>query len=554
MGGSRIPPPPEAVDPGQSMGEYLFGTDFGNAQGITDPALQNRLLEAEQRYRPEYAALELADIGTYAKGTPGGKDNPAYKRLEAQLAGLEAGEGGVSDAQARKIAESTVGTPPSKTKTIPGNPRARFGKDRKDKIVPNPDYEKQIKEYNKEVKQIADSLGGNRESQIASVKEQMKQLEGQEGQAGLFDLLEDQSRMAGDLQREQLGLQRADDVSALQEFAPQVVEAYREADPYSTGLAEEATKRAMDSRLMDKGQELLGSELRGASAEERALQSSGLSNINAKREAASAAERELNKMGMSLSDLSPTEQEAMLSGRGMEFASSTGELSALEKRRAQQSSRASSVARGRGMDQSAVYGEMQNRMAEELNKREREIALGSGLLGQESEMRLARLGRGADALTRAEAMDAQRRAEQLRRQSFGASALGQSEAMDAQRRAYLLQQQQMGANLIGSADQQLQGAFGLNRQLAGDVGNTILGRPSAAINLGSQSLQSAQQNAAAQAGPNLFDSNAGYNAALQQRGQDISYQGAQAQANASNSSGVMGLVGALGGGFLAGRG
>ena len=551
MGGSRIPPPPEAVDPGQSTGEYLFGKDFGSAQGITDPALQNRLLEAEQRYRPEYAALELADIETYAKGIAGGKDNPAYKRLEAQLAGLEAGEGGVSDAQAMKIAQSTVGTPPSKTKEVAG--RSTFGSNSGPKTVPNPDYEKQLQEYNNEVKQIADSLGGNRESQIASIKEQMTQLEGQEGQGGLFDLLEEQSRMAGDLQREQLGLQRADDVSALQEFAPQVVEAYREADPYSTGLAEEATKRAMDSRLMDKGQELLGSELRGASAEERALQSSGLSNINAKREAASAAERELNKMGMSLSDLSPTEQEAMLSGRGMEFASSTGELSALEKRRAQQSSRASSVARGRGMDQSAVYGEMQNRMAEELNKREREIALGSGLLGQESEMRLSRLGRGADALTRAEAMDAQRRAEQLQRQSFGAGVLGQSEAMDAQRRAYLLQQQQMGSNLIGSADQQLQGAFGLNRQLAGDVGNTILGRPSAAINLGSQSLQSAQQNAAAQAGPNLFDSNVGYNAALQQRGQDISYQGAQAQANASKSSGIMGLVGALGGGFLAGR-
>ena len=64
MGGSRIPPPPEAVDPGQSMGEYLFGKDFGSAQGITDPRLQERLLGAEQRYRPEYAALELAEIGS----------------------------------------------------------------------------------------------------------------------------------------------------------------------------------------------------------------------------------------------------------------------------------------------------------------------------------------------------------------------------------------------------------------------------------------------------------------------------------------------------------
>ncbi len=401
MGSSRIPPPPETIDPGQSMGEYLFGTDFGNAQGITDPALQNRLLEAEQRYRPQYAALELADIGTYAQGIAGGKDNPAYKRLEAQLAGLEAGEGGVSDAQAMKIAQSTVGAPPSKTKTIPGNPRARFGKDRSDKTVPNPDYEKQLQEYNNEVKQIADSLGGNRESQIASIKEQMTQLEGQEGQAGLFDLLEDQSRRAGDLQREQLGLQRADDVSALQEFAPQVVEAYREADPYSTGLAEQQTAMANDLYQRSQG-------------------------------------------------LNP-EQQRLVDQQALGMAQSQGRVT----------------------DQSAIAGQ---------------------LLGRESYL------------------------SGLRSQAAG---MGQQ-------------------------------AFNQNRQLAGDVGMTILGRPSASINLGSQSLQSAQQNAAAQAGPNLFDANAGYNAALQQRGQDISYQGAQAQANASKSSGIMGLVGALGGGYLGG--
>ena len=37
--------PPPQKDAGQSMGEYLFGKDFkSNYQGITDPALQNRLI------------------------------------------------------------------------------------------------------------------------------------------------------------------------------------------------------------------------------------------------------------------------------------------------------------------------------------------------------------------------------------------------------------------------------------------------------------------------------------------------------------------------------
>ena len=504
MGGKGSPPPPEAVDPGASMGEYLFGKDFGSAQGITDPKLQERLLGAEQRYRPEYAALELADIGTYARGIPGGKDNPAYKRLEAQLAGLEAGEGGVNNEQAMKIAQSTVGEPPSQTITQ----ETRRGSIE----VPNPDYEKQLQEYNNEVQQIADSLGGNRESQIASIREQMTQLEGQKGQAGLFDLLEEQSRMAGDLQREQLGLQRADDVSALQEFAPQVVEAYRAADPESTRLAEMASARAgQGTGLGARGEELLASQV----------------------QAASAAERQLQEMGMTLGDLSPTEQEALISGRGTEFIQSTGELSPLEKRRAQQSSRQASLARGREMGQGSFYDEMLARQAEELNKQERQVALGSQLIGQGAEMRGTRLGQGAGMLEGSEALAAQRRLEQLQRMELGGKFIGQEEGIQTGR--------------FGQA-------FDMNRNLAGDIGNTILGRTSSAINLGSQSLQSARENAAAQAGPNLFDANAGYNAALQQRGQDISYQGAQAQAGASRSSGIMGLFGALGGGFLAGRG
>ena len=52
---------PDPIDPGKAMGEYLFGSDFGKAEGITDPLLQQRLIEAERTYRPQYTALELAD-------------------------------------------------------------------------------------------------------------------------------------------------------------------------------------------------------------------------------------------------------------------------------------------------------------------------------------------------------------------------------------------------------------------------------------------------------------------------------------------------------------
>jgi hypothetical protein len=52
---------PDPIDPGKAMGEYLFGSDFGRAQGVTDPILQNRLIEAERTFRPQYTALELAE-------------------------------------------------------------------------------------------------------------------------------------------------------------------------------------------------------------------------------------------------------------------------------------------------------------------------------------------------------------------------------------------------------------------------------------------------------------------------------------------------------------
>jgi hypothetical protein len=133
MGGKGKAPPP--VDPGKAMGEYLFGQGFTGYQGVTDPRLQERLIAAEEEFRPRYAELELQDIASYARGVD---ETP-----------------------------------------------------------------------------------------------------------GVFDLLEEQSRRASELQREQLQLQREADVEAIEEFAPQVVEAYRTADPYSTALADAAQQQAL---------------------------------------------------------------------------------------------------------------------------------------------------------------------------------------------------------------------------------------------------------------------------------------------------------------------
>jgi hypothetical protein len=176
-----------------------------------------------------------------------------------------------------------------------------------------------------------------------------------------------------------------------------------------------------------------------------------------------------------------------------------------------------------------LYDEMLARQAEELNKEERQVALGSQLLGQEAGMRGARLGQGAGMLTTSEGLAAQRRAEQLQRMQLGAGFIGQEEGIQSGR--------------FGQA-------FGMNRALAGDAGNIILGRPSAAIGLGQQTLGQAQAGAAGPMGPQLFDPNVGINMAMQNQANQFGLLGAQAQADASRRSGFMGALGAIGGGLL----
>jgi len=395
MGGSSSPKSPPPIDPGKAQGEYLFGKSFrGSYDGITDPRLQNRLIDSESTYRPQYTALELNDINVMATGLKGGTESRRYKELEATLAGLEAGES-LTDDQARAFALSAAGPAPAKYRVQSANSRFRRKAGTVD-LTRTAKYKEELQVYEAKVDDLSRAIGGGRESSMAAVRAEMEQLAEAPDTPGLFDLLEQQATRAGDLQREQLGLQRESDVGALQEFAPQVVDAYRDADPYSTGLAEQQTAMADDLYQRSQG-------------------------------------------------LNP-EQQRMADQQALGMAQSQGRVT----------------------DQSAVA---------------------SQVLGRENYL------------------------SGLRSQAAG---MGQQ-------------------------------AFGMNRQLAGDVGMTILGRPSSAISLGGQMLGQAQQGAAQPMGPQLFDPNAGINMALQQRGQDITFQGMQAQANASKSAGIMGAAGSIAG-------
>ena len=88
MGGKGKAPPP--IDPGESMGKYLFGQDFESFGGVTDPRLQERIIGAEEQFRPRYAALELQDIATFARGLEGREAGEGYSEQQSKVRDLEA--------------------------------------------------------------------------------------------------------------------------------------------------------------------------------------------------------------------------------------------------------------------------------------------------------------------------------------------------------------------------------------------------------------------------------------------------------------------------------
>ena len=69
------PPAPAPIDPGKSSIDYI--------NAMADPALQAKLLQSEQTYRPEYNKLELADINQLMYGAEG---QQGYLGLSADAA------------------------------------------------------------------------------------------------------------------------------------------------------------------------------------------------------------------------------------------------------------------------------------------------------------------------------------------------------------------------------------------------------------------------------------------------------------------------------------
>ena len=232
MGLFKPDPPdyPDPIDPGESAIEYL--------KAMSDPALQRQLFQARETYDPKYAQLEFENIRNVLMGPEAGEVvNPEIAYYDQRISELQDTLAQTSDENFFSKMEGLFS----------GFVGAKSAQD-----VTRADVEARIAELQSERSGLAPTIT-------------------QRG-GGLFDLLGEASSRAFTQQQEQLGLQRGADVEALLKYAPQIVEGYRGADPYSAGTADR--QREMSERLYESAKGLSGQEERMAQQQARAASAS----------------------------------------------------------------------------------------------------------------------------------------------------------------------------------------------------------------------------------------------------------------------------------------
>jgi hypothetical protein len=587
------PPPPAQVDPGQSSLEFI--------RGMANPELQNELLAAEQRYRPEYNKLELADIDTLLRGGGGQRgllQQQQFAALEMQKTQAE------TNSQQRTSDIEDV-------ERLGGRASQAF-------LAANPDLARSLTE--------AEALRGGGMSVDNDIRRLVSQGVPQAQAAQIA-----QSRLGGGLQQAALG--QLGGTAAEAQLAQAGMGQFRSSDEEALLGQAAMGQFQRGAGEMQVGQLAMGQLQRGAG--EMQLGQAGMGQFQR-----GAGEMQLGQAGMGQLQQAGM-GEMQLNKRGMDLLNREAGASPLQTRNAIQQARIASQARGRLGDASSVYGEIGARLSADLDLESRNLGLGSQLLGQSFGMGQQRLGTGAQFVGQEFGMGQQRvgTGAQLLGQEFGmgqqrvgtaAQLLGQEFGMGQQRTgtaAQLLSQRfGMGQQRLGTGAQLLGQEFGIGQQRLGTASNiygqdlsrdqanaamqqqtalanqqaamsgrgmdlqgllglgqlqqsqqqgnrayamnlvnarqatssdpfaAILGRTSGAPGMGSQAAQFTAGLAGQQLGPNLFDPNAGINLALQNQANQSNYQSNIFGAQAGMYGAQQQARGAMIGGALQGLG
>ena len=539
----QAPAAPTPIDPGKSALDYM--------NSMADPALQEKILQSEQTYRPQYAALNLADLNSYLQGTGGQIGALEQSRLATesqtrnQIAALSAQRGAdIADVE-------QYGTRASDA-FLNANPQLRASLER------------------------ADALAGPQRNQFSNLLS---------------------AQLAQQQPRENIYAQQ---VGAAQMGGPQQVQAAQLGGPQQINAA---LMNARGINAAGIGQSALGAGLQQggmdqlyASQGEQGLNQAGLEILNRRAGASPLQVRNA---------IQQSRIASQARGRSGDMSSMYGEIGArlsadldLENRNLGLGSQLLNQGFGMGQQRLGmagnIYGQDLSRsqsnasMQQQAALANQQAFLSSGQANQQAQMQ-AQLANQQAGLNVGQSNQQALMQSQLANQQAGLT-VGQANQQAMMQSQLANQQANLGASESNRANAQQQyqnyiqnlgqgsqlfnqglaadrgyamGLVGARQATASDPFQAILGRGSNASQMGMAQQQFAQ-GMAGQQGPQLFDPNAGINLALGQQsnlnnynasiyGAQAGFAGAKAQARGAMIGGALGGLGAAAtGGFAAG--
>lgn len=481
------PPAPTPVDPGQSALAFV--------RSMADPQLQEQILGSEQLFRPQYTALELADVNTFLRGGGGQAGLLELGRLASEEAGATE-RSILSQQRAADIGDVEALGGRASAAFMAANPELAQAMVRAEQLrAGGMDVQGQIRELagmGIDPVQAAQIARGGIDQSAARIRELVAQGVPQAEATQIA-----RSELGGGLQQAGMGQLQAG--------------------------AGEAMLQQQGMDFMGRGGQLTPLQLRNVEQQARSaglargreLDSSTLTNEIANR---LAEEMQMERQNVAMGS------ELLSRGFGME-QQRLGTASGLYGQ---------DLAREQANAQLLQQVRLEN-MRAQMEGRAQGLASEANIMGIESGL----------------ARDEAGLVQQARLANQAAALQGRGMGMQGLLGLGQLQQSQLQGDR-GYA----MGLIGARQATASDPFMSVLGRASQAPGMGMATSQFGAQMAGQQLGPNLFDPNAGINLALQQNQNLANYQsnifgsqaalaGAQASARGAMMGGLFQGLGAL---------
>lgn len=584
---SAPPPAPAPVDPGKAALDYI--------NAMADPALQQKLLESEAQFRPEYVRLNLAEQEQYLRGIPGKEGQPgqagAIDILQQVTPGLvkaqETADRLQRDADIRALQSQSGGY---LSALMQANPQMFAQLEAARAMGGERDSYKDLQTALSNTRIFGDVNIAPTEAALigAAPTMQAQGYTAAQGQASLLGAAPTVTAQGYDAAR----AQRVADVASQTIGQGALGQSlYGQALEAAPTAASDTFRRRAAEMAVSTGQ-LSPEELRNAQqATREAFASRGLemSNQAIAAEAMSRAEAVRQRQAQDIQQAAALNQAYLAdlnASRGFATGvygqdisrSQMNQDAALRAALANQATGAQmSLADQAALNQAAQFGaSAQNAAAMANAEQQARFAMANqaaqnqfGMANMEALNQAAQFGAQAGNVAGQANLDAAMRtalANQATQTQVGLSNQEMAANLAQANRDFQAFQQQQGISNLGVLGQARQGELAANRafqqNLVGMYGaafdpmTTVLGRPSGALGVGQQQQGLATGMMQGLGGPQLFNPDAGVNLALQNAANLGNYQsavyGARAGAQGARAAGIyQGLGNALSGCWVA---